>query len=331
MPHQCSLSEPEPQDVYRAERLSDQDRLCPLRRPRPRCRDMCVSRCNEFPYIHGMGTSMSERIIEASGKRCPCGDREYRRVDRCDDSTDFLNIHYDICDACGFETNAYNDLSEKRKRYEEWKMEEHPTIFNVFAKELQLVRHEAVYDFLTRAFQNLCPRYFWYIPASVRGHHPPICRTQGGLVHHVKLAVAFADSFLDMLDIDDDLRASQIIAAVLLHDMLKRGKTEEESDTWPDHRTANRDHGRYCANKLTEFVHSQRWSVVHGERVQPIITAVRLHMGRWTWLLRTAEAEELKLNEIARTTHLADYAASRALHHYLAERAVDESMEYLKQ
>lgn len=204
-----------------------------------------------------------------------------------------------------------------------------PTIFNVFKKELELVKHKTVYDFVTQAFAALCPNYFWYISASTRGHHPPICRTRGGLVHHVKLAVAFADSILDMLGVEDDLTTSQVITAVLLHDMLKRGAVEDETQTWSlGHRAANQDHGRYCARRLTEF-HRDHVDAAAAV-IQPIITAVRLHMGRWSSFLRPEEIASLQINEVVRTVHLADYCASRALHQYLAERAMDTTMGYLK-
>ena len=206
-----------------------------------------------------------------------------------------------------------------------------PTIYNVFGKEMSLIRYEAVFNFVARAFEDHCPDYFWTIPASVRGHHPPICRTRGGLVHHVKLAVAFADGFNDMLCIQDEAICSQIISAVLLHDMLKRGATEDENDTWPgSHKVANRDHGRYCATQLTKFLQKNVWGIDALPKLVPIINAVRLHMGRWTWELRPDEHEELFCDTVVRTCHLADYAASRALHQYLAERVTDPTMEYLR-
>ncbi len=271
---------------------------------------------------------MKDRPIKGVGETCPCGKAMYDRVARCDDSTDGLSLHYDICPACGFEVYAHCEMKIKLERYDEWKTQ--PTIYSVFAKELELIQDADIKVFVTEVFQKLCPDYFWYIPASVGGHHPLICRTKGGLVHHVKLAVAFADSLLDSLGIEDDLRISQVIAAVLLHDMLKRGPTENELDTWPNHREANRSHGRYCSGQLHEFLRQQAWSANLFANIGPIITAVRLHMGRWTWEIRPEELVELQINEVVRTTHFADYCASRALHQYLAERAVDDTMGYLK-
>lgn len=209
-------------------------------------------------------------------------------------------------------------------------IKEVPTVQNVFEKELALIQDADIKTFVCDVFGEMCPQYFWTIPASQRGHHPPVCRLRGGLVHHVKLAVVFADTFLDMKGIDeDDIRYSQIIAAVLLHDMLKRGLTEDELDTYPNHGVANRSHGRYCADRIVKYLDSQQWSGPIVPKLAPIITAVRLHMGRWTQDVIEDDRMNLAYTEVVRTTHLADYAASRALHHYLAERHVDPTMRYL--
>lgn len=204
------------------------------------------------------------------------------------------------------------------------KIIESPTVNNVFEKELALIQNDAIKTFVQEVFGELCPQYFWYIPASQRGHHSPICRLRGGLVHHIKLAVVFADTFLDMLGIDEaETRYSQTIAAVMLHDMLKRGPTEDELETYPNHGVANRSHGRYCANQIREHM-----DIAVG--FDPILRAIELHMGRWTQDVTGTELVDLRYNVVVRTTHLADYAASRALHHYLAERHMDTTMEYLK-
>ncbi len=202
-----------------------------------------------------------------------------------------------------------------------------PDVFKVFKKELLLIQDKEIWNFVTDAFKTLCPDYFWYIPASVGGYHPLICRTRGGLVHHVKLAVAFANSLLDMEDQVEGLLHNQVIAGVLLHDMLKRGAEENELATWDTHRQANTNHGRYCADQILKKVHIASHDLSF---FQPIICAVRLHMGRWTNDLTVAEKADLKDCDVTRLVHAADYCASRALHQYLAERVMDPTMEYLK-
>ena len=58
--------------------------------------------------------------IKASGDKCPGCGIKFRRVARCDESTDGMNLHYDICTNCGFETYAHNKVEEKIIRYKRW-------------------------------------------------------------------------------------------------------------------------------------------------------------------------------------------------------------------
>lgn len=59
--------------------------------------------------------------IRASDERCPCGIGLFERITRCNESTDYLNLHFDICPDCGFETYAQNEMSEKVVRYHKWR------------------------------------------------------------------------------------------------------------------------------------------------------------------------------------------------------------------
>lgn len=209
-----------------------------------------------------------------------------------------------------------------------------PTVQTVFAKELALIQDRDIQEFVINVFDALCPSYFWRISASIRGHHPPICRVEGGLVHHVKLAVDYADSFLDMEDWPDHSQVySQVIAAVLLHDMTKRGEMEDPSYTWATHREYHERHGRYCTKKIAKYLNERpdNWNRARTlSKLPPILTAIKLHMGRWTGDLTPSEIHAQEHDVVVRLTHLADYAASRPLHRYLSERAIDDTMEYLK-
>lgn len=271
---------------------------------------------------------MTERPITAGGETCPCRKAMFNRVARRDDSTDGLVLHYDICPACGFEAYAHNSMKFKREMWEEKMLEDveaSPHLFTVFAKQLAMFRSDEIRTFVIDCFEQLCPEYFWYIPASVRGHHPPICRTQGGLVHHIKLAFDFADSLLDMESAATELY-DQVLAGVLLHDMMKRGPCEDELRTWATHKDANTNHGRYCAAQIRKAVPT---TVEEQKLFGPIIRAVELHMGRWTYDINDMEVAYLATCDVTRLVHMADYCASRALHQFLAARSMDESMGYL--
>ena len=60
--------------------------------------------------------------IKAGGEKCPCGKGLFKRVARCNESTDGMNLHYDICTNCGFETYAHNKMAVKVERYNKWKV-----------------------------------------------------------------------------------------------------------------------------------------------------------------------------------------------------------------
>lgn len=204
-------------------------------------------------------------------------------------------------------------------------LNEQPTVYNVFEKELALIKDADVKGFVIDTFGEMCPQYFWFVSASVTSpRHPPICKISGGLVQHTKLAVTWADTFLDMAGIAErDHRYSRVIAAILLHDMMKRGATEDALETFGTHKNATLSHGRYCAEQISIFM-----SV---DSSTDILRAIALHMGRWTQDVTGPELYRLQHNDVIRITHLADYAASRPLHHYLAERHMDPTMEYLRQ
>jgi hypothetical protein len=200
-----------------------------------------------------------------------------------------------------------------------------PDVQSVFKAELSLIEHAPIRNFVITAFNQNCPGYFWYIPASVKGHHPPICRQVGGLVHHTKLAVEFASAFNEMTERDvSTVTEDMVIASVMLHDMLKRGETDDELDTFNDHREALGNHGRYCAKQLEYLEDSLPGFGFH------ILAAVKLHMGRWTGDVQKWELQRLEDDEVVRGCHLADYAASRALHNFLGARASDPGMAYLQ-
>lgn len=212
-------------------------------------------------------------------------------------------------------------------------IQEQPTAENVFEKELALISNFEVRYFVTQCFGQLCPNYFWYIPASQRGHHIPVCRTIGGLVHHIKLAVKFAHSFMEMWPNAPETSYDEVIAAVLMHDMLKRGEAEDELVTFESHEQASATHGLYCARQIEKLWQAEYRGLLPEDRAKRIITAVRDHMGRWTnGFVRKQDDIVRNTQEghiVCITTHLADYAASRSLHKWIGERYNDESMGYL--
>lgn len=198
---------------------------------------------------------------------------------------------------------------------------------NIFDFELHYLSMREIREFVLEIFGELCPDYFWYIRASQRGHHPPLMRTRGGLVHHTKLAVRYADSFCEMYSGLSEKRYNQIIAATLMHDMFKRGAEQDELKTFGDHKMAARCHGRYAARQILDYLEAKGGDIKHWQK--DIIRGIELHMGRWTWDVSEEELYELSHDVVPQTTHLADYAASRSLHQWIGERHTDKKMRYL--
>ena len=180
----------------------------------------------------------------------------------------------------------------------------------VFAEELQSIQDLDVKEFVLNCFEEICPDYFWTIPCSSTGkHHPDISLGEGGLVRHVKLAVWWGETLLQMWPVLPDTAHDETIAALLLHDVLKRGDTENDLDTFETHADAISKHGIYMAKRIIRLYPTK------DQRLKRIVTAVRDHMGKWTNnFIRTTEDVIRNTKEghiVCITVHLADYCASR--------------------
>ena len=198
----------------------------------------------------------------------------------------------------------------------------------VFAKELDLIANPMVREWVRVVFDDICPDYFWTIPASQSSHHPAIARGEGGLVRHTKLAVRFAHSFMEAWPDPPETSHDEVIAAVLLHDMLKRGAVEDELQTFPDHTMARQCHGLYCADYISSHCDSSPHlrALLPADRIKRIVTAVRDHMGKWTASYNIPHGDFVvqvsqKTHVVCITTHMADYAASRHLDQWLEDIA----------
>jgi len=190
------------------------------------------------------------------------------------------------------------------------------TAKRIFAKELSYIQDESVRNFVVWAFNVLCPEYFWVIPASQRGHHPRKCQALGGLVMHTKLAVRFGRSFIELWPDPPGTAHDEVIAALLLHDMFKRGSSFNELKSFDSHEEAKRRHGLFCAERLRWLYKNDSGlrGLIQKDRFRRIVVAVRDHMGKWA-----DGCVQDQINIVSITTHMADYAASRHLDKWLEE------------
>lgn len=190
----------------------------------------------------------------------------------------------------------------------------------VFEEQLTLINDPGIKEFVSFVFKTQCPNYFWKIPASSGGHyHPKLSSGEGGLVRHTKLAVRFADSFMDCWPSVPHLAHDEVIAATLLHDIFKRGEDENELVSFQSHKEAVGGHGVYAWRHLQRELAKQKF--INEESFNHITIAIRDHMGKWTTGYRQDTdkivARQQAGHVVCITTHMADFAASRPLDQWL--------------
>lgn len=172
-----------------------------------------------------------------------------------------------------------------------------------FENEVALVEDERL-----RAFINECleaaPDYFYTMPASTTGkYHPQYSLGEGGLVRHTKAAVKIAN---DLLSIEMYSKLAEhkdeIIAALILHDSVKKGM-DGESYTTTDHPLQ--------ASKLIHNVADKK-GVYDPQKIQFICSLIETHMGQWTRDFKTGvEVLEKPKTAEQKFVHQCDYLASR--------------------
>lgn len=137
------------------------------------------------------------------------------------------------------------------------------------------------------------PDYFWDVPATSSGkYHNPYARNEHGLWIHTKMAVTAFQRMRESLERRDmltDTEADCVVAALLLHDMLKYGHEYSEGDS-----TASNDD-----------VLSATWVRTNTELPSVVPAAIESHMGPWG----EGPEPQTALQEVV---HRADMTASTA-------------------
>lgn len=174
----------------------------------------------------------------------------------------------------------------------------------VFKNELAMIKDDRVRSFVIVCLRE-APDYFFEMPASTTGkYHPAYALGEGGLVRHTKAAVKIARDLLSLEQnklFEEDL----IIAALILHDIKKKGN-DEAAFTAFDH--------PLCASDFVIQIGGFRMFQNNEELAGKIFTIARLirsHMGQWN----TDKKSKVKLPvpECAdeEFVHMCDYLASR--------------------
>lgn len=173
----------------------------------------------------------------------------------------------------------------------------------VFEDELNLIEDEKLRAFIFECLKA-APDYFYTMPASTTGkYHPEYCLGEGGLVRHTKAAVKIANDLLK-LEMYSKVaeKKDEIIAALLMHDSVKKGM-DGEAYTTTDHPLQ--------ASKLIKEV-ANRKGVYDPDKIQFICSLVETHMGQWTKDFKTGrEVLEKPRTVEQKFVHQCDYLASR--------------------
>lgn len=156
-----------------------------------------------------------------------------------------------------------------------------------------LIKNQKIRDFTQRFIQEKVPDYFMWVPASASGkYHPMDSLGDGGLARHSMSVAIIAQAiceleYLQVTPVDK----SFILAACLLHDTFKQGRSESG--------TTVRTHPNIAAQEIYNF-----GKEIGEEKIgKAIATLVVSHMGQW--------GNQKPGSRVQFLVHLADFIASR--------------------
>lgn len=168
-------------------------------------------------------------------------------------------------------------------------------MFEIFNEELSTINNEEIREITARLLDGV-PEYFWHVAASSSGkYHPAYALGEGGLVRHVKAAVRFANHLFVINDFTEKER-DYIVAALLLHDVLKHGKEGDIGHTVFEHPILAAEYIRENAT---------------GEYAEVVSSLVATHMGQWTTSKYSSAVLQAPETKLQKFVHECDYLASR--------------------
>lgn len=174
--------------------------------------------------------------------------------------------------------------------------------YDTFKTQLNLIKDDKLKSLLEVCLLAV-PSYFYEMPASTTGkYHPAYALGEGGLVRHTKAAVKIADCLLS-LEMYASLAQSkdEIIAAIILHDTVKKGKDGNNYTTT--------EHPLDAANLFIETAKSCKYENM--EQVERIAGMIRSHMGQWNTDRDGFEVLPKPFTKEQKFVHQCDYLASK--------------------
>lgn len=181
-----------------------------------------------------------------------------------------------------------------------------------FKEELAFIFNNRVKEF-TKLCLATAPNYiFEDCPASSTAKHHPIgeCSWDGTILHTKKVA-RLAYSLSRALDIEE--KRDLLVAAAIIHDLVKRGW--EEGHPW-----TKKDHPQLAA-ELVDRV-QQDTQLLDTDEYETIRGCVFYHYGPWTISNFKKPMSDFSLSELA--VYLADYVASKKFLDVQYKGGIDE-------
>lgn len=207
----------------------------------------------------------------------------------------------------------------------------------IFQKELSLIHDKTIKQFVIDCFDKLCPGYFWTCPCSTTGkYHPQVSLGVGGLVRHTKLAVWWGielwkalSTSPGLIDIPPRWLRDEIIATLLLHDMVKNGKGLN-AQGYSLEEGVTGTHGVTLANRICNEIFDQK---LNSDSYIRILTGIQSHMGIWTITYVNSPNNILDPTKkaFANLIHLADYCASRKIDSIYSDLEQEKTNDIIKQ
>ena len=182
----------------------------------------------------------------------------------------------------------------------------------IFEKELNLIDSEIMREFVGYCLSK-APDYFFEMPASTTGkYHPAYTLGAGGLVRHTKAAVRIAAELL-RLEQHELLPYDQIISALILHDVIKKGNAQS-AYTVTEPPVLAYKFVNACLLEVADD-YENRYGIplynLFEVEVANICALILSHMGQWNTDRQGRELMPKPHSEAEKFVHLCDYLASR--------------------
>lgn len=182
----------------------------------------------------------------------------------------------------------------------------------IFKDELNLISEKVIKDFVKACIKEAPDYIFEDCPSSTSGKHHPLDEiASDGTLTHTKRVFAVAYDLARGLDIEH--KRDVVLAAALLHDMLKQGHTRS------GHTVHN--HPQLMAEMITKVYNEQFKDKMHLEVAEEIYWAVFYHYGPWTNKKVAKPMTDFTMVELA--VYVADYIASKRFVHVDYKRRTD--------